>query len=117
HAFEDILVAKFEPYPQALATRPGGERLARDGIGVAEFTHKIDSLNVLQFDQHQFAGRVQQLQLALRDEVGGGDVTLRGIAIQLADDNFFVSRRHGVAESASAIFWVACLVPYCPTVS
>src|SRR5439155_27099075 len=114
---EDILVAKFEPHPQTFATRPGCERLARYGIGVAEFTHKIDSLNVPQFDQHQFAGRVQQLQLSLRDEVGRGDVTLRGIAIRLADDNFFVGRRHGVAVTASAIYWVACLVPYSPTVS
>src|SRR5262249_31400776 len=49
---------------------------------------------ICDFDRHHIAGRIQQLELAIVDKMSRRDVAVYRVAVNLADDDFFVSRGH-----------------------
>src|SRR5215472_2493775 len=49
-AFENFSVSKLDSHPQAFGARAGGERFARERIGVAELAHEEDALDVGKVD-------------------------------------------------------------------
>src|SRR5579862_5241996 len=90
HAFQHFVILKLEADPQALGAGTGGKSLAAERVGIAEFADEINRLDVPQIDGDHVSGGVQQLQLALADEVGRGNVSVDRIPVHLADYDFFV---------------------------
>ena len=74
--------------------RPSVRGFADEGVGVGEFADEIDGLDIAEVDGDDVAGGAEEFEFAVDDKVGGGNVTVDGVAIVLAHDYFFVSRGH-----------------------
>ena len=89
-AFENLAVFEAETDPEAFGARTRREGLARERLGFAELADKIDSLDLAEVYQDHRARRVEHLDLALIDKLRGRDISRDGIAVHLADNDFFV---------------------------
>ena len=70
-SFEDFAIFEAQAHPETFRARAGSKRLARKRLGVAEFAHKIDSLDLAQVDGDNRPRGVQQFELAFMDELRG----------------------------------------------
>src|SRR5215469_10765840 len=100
-SFEDFAVFEAEADPESFGARTRGESLAGEGFGLAELADEIDSLDLAQVDEDDRSGGVKYFDFAFVDELGRGHVTGYGVAVHLANDDFFVRRRHGKAVVGS----------------
>jgi len=89
-AFEKLSIFELDSNPQAFGARTRGEGLARQGIGVAEFAHEEYAFDICKLDADNIAGGIEQLQLAVVDKMRRRDVSVDGVAVGLANDDFFM---------------------------
>src|SRR5216684_2985861 len=89
HAFDDVVVGKFEPYPQSLGAGAGGEGLAGGASGVGKIADKVHGFDLFQVDINDFSGGIEQFQPAFHHKIGGAHVPTDGVAAQLADNHLF----------------------------
>src|SRR5207249_1159158 len=94
HAFKHFVVLKFQTHPSTLRAGTAGEGLARQRLGVAKFPDEIDALYIAQVNCDHIPGRIQKLEFALADVIGGRDIAVDRIPVHLSDHDFFVSRGH-----------------------
>lgn len=93
-AFEHFVVLEAQADPEAFRAGAGGESFAGEGFGVAEFPDEVDALDFAEIHQNDVPRGVEQFEFAFVDELPRGDVAGDGVAVHLADDHFFVRRRH-----------------------
>jgi hypothetical protein len=89
-AFEKLSIFELDSNPQAFGARTRGESLARQGIGVAEFAHEEYAFDIRKLDADNIASGIEQLQFAVVDKMRRRDVTVDGVAVGLANDDFFM---------------------------
>ena len=89
-AFEKLSVFELDSNPQAFGARTRGEGLAGQGIGVAEFAHEEYALDIRKLDADNIASGIEQLQLAAVDKMRRRDVSVDGVTVGLANDDFFM---------------------------
>ncbi len=100
-AFEEVAGAEGQAEPEAFGAGAGeegaaGEAFGVDGVGEVEVADVADVLDVVEKKGDDAAAEIEEVDGAVADEAGEGQVAGEGFSGEAADDDLFVGGRHGL---------------------
>ena len=94
HGFQHFVVFELEADPKSFSARTAGKGFAAGGIGVPELADEVHAFDVPELDGDHIAGGIEQIELALMDEIGRGNEAIDRVPVHFADDYLLVGRGH-----------------------